>query len=1508
MVLCLLHALAHKVQIPAVFVENKGQVDKRALYYMDTRNVQCYAEHDGLQYILFDRDAMAEAMRHPRLWTEDLKHRTIKAHAVKMSFAGVNKYAQLSGKNAASHHLNFFTGNDHSGWASECKVYAALEYNSIYNGINAKFYGTEMGKLKYDFIISPGADANQIKIKYDGAESISLKKGALHIQTSVGRWIEEKPYAYQIINGKKVAVSCKYKLGKDQSVSYIIGNYNTDVELIIDPVIIFSTYSGSTVDNFGATATYDRDGNFYAGGITRGPLSGYPATQGAFDVTFNGGQGSWPQLSFSCDITISKYNNDGTALVYATYLGGNKNEYVHSLVVNQKNELIVYGTTLSANFPVTLLAYDMTYNDTFDIVVTKFSASGSALAGSTYVGGSGIDGISTPDTLCMNYMDHMRGEVQVTPEGDIVVGSVTSSSNFPISSGAFQPSLAGAQDGCIFKLDSSLRFMRWSSYIGQAHNETLNGVEVAADGSVYLTGGTHSDNFAVRGNLFDSTYHGGMSDAWIARVSRDGDTLRQFMYWGSAGYDQGYFVRTDRAGNVYVIGQNFDSVAITPGTYAHDSGTLFVSSFTATFDSLRFSTTLGNGEYRNVLVPSAFMVDICGSIYASVWAGEINNSATYKSGAWRLGVPSSTISLPVTTGAFQPLTDGEDFYLFVLGSRADTLLYATFLGEIFGEDHVDGGTSRFDSRGVIYQSVCASCGFGQAGSFPTTLNSYSPNNKSPRCSNASLKMDFRVSNLVTADFNITPLRRCSDSLVTFTNNSYNGNQFRWYINDTLIDTTIHLTRIFNKPGTYTAKLVAIDSLRCNVADSISKSFTVGLTARANFTTLRDTCSANIRFINLSVTSTGDTLPVLWDFGDGTTATTQNPVRDFAISDAYPVSLYLLNSNGCADTAFQFVNYDRNGHVLNAALSAIDSVDCEPGRIMIFSFGRGGQQFEWYLNDSFVSSDRNLDVIVPKGIYRIKHYVTDSSRCIIRDSAFSYIQLMPDVSPVFSITRDSCSLTLNMNNETLMLPDDSVFFVWYFGDGDSAISKHARHTYAAAGTYTIRLVANMGLRCELDATQSFTLDNNNLVLKADFDIVPNPSCEGNTIQFQNTSINGMNRYWYLNDTLADSTFDYSGVFSIAGNYTMKLLISDTATCFPADSVTKSFTVLHADEASFAVWRDTCSANIILQNNSDTSGNFGATFLWRMGDGTEYSGYTPGTHTYTNNGNYLITLVVNPGSPCADSISLPVNYDTAQHLLRAGFEMNDTLFCLPAGLSATNTSVNAVSNTWLLNGTVVGSSSHYDTTILSPGSYVLQLIVSNPLTCAAYDTITKPFTTYLSAVADFEMLRDSCAMNTEFRNKSTASPGQINTYFWDFGDGDTSTETHPRHTYKANGVFNVTLIANPGSLCADTAIKTYLIDGDTTSEVFVPNVFTPNNDGLNDCHYVSGVYQKCDEYEIWIRNRWGNLFYTSKNANACWDGNNELGEPAPTGVYYYIIRIKKKNGKAYDLNGTLHLIRE
>jgi len=310
-----------------------------------------------------------------------------------------------------------------------------IRYRELYDGIDLFFLQKDFN-FKYEFVVKPGANPQDIQLEYEGMKGLILSKGNLVVSTTNGQIIELKPFAYQLTaNGDTIKVDCNYKIKKQKTVVFSIENYNTSLPLIIDPVLIFSTYSGSTADNWGYSATYDRYGNAYSGGNVFN--IGYPTTLGAYQINYGGG---------SCDIAISKFDALGSFLHFSTYLGGSGTDIPHSLIVNSNDELVVLGTTSSSDYPVTPDAYSTTfqggsyylltsvlrYNDGSDIVLTKFNSSGTALLGSTYIGGSGNDGLNTVAGLKKNYADEVRGEVNVDEQNNIYIVSSTQSTDFPL--------------------------------------------------------------------------------------------------------------------------------------------------------------------------------------------------------------------------------------------------------------------------------------------------------------------------------------------------------------------------------------------------------------------------------------------------------------------------------------------------------------------------------------------------------------------------------------------------------------------------------------------------------------------------------------------------------------------------------------------------------------------------------------------------------------------------------------------------------------------------------------------------------------------------------------------------------------------------------------------------------------------------------------------------------------------------------------------------------------------
>ncbi|MES2559251.1 MAG: PKD domain-containing protein [Bacteroidota bacterium] len=1490
------------------FIENKGQWDNNARFMAPVPNGHLFIEPKALHFIFKHPQDVAAAFKHPRAFEDDFKSFTVRSHAVRIVFEGSSDHPHAYGESPKSTYYNYFLGSDPAFWKSKVKAFEKVQFTQLYPNIGAALYGSETGGLKYDMIVNPGGRVSDIQLTYLGQQSLTLKDDGLHIVTTVNEWTEQNPYAYQWIDGAKKEIPCHFVVHENR-VSFEVGHYDSSRPLIIDPQLIFSTYSGSSVDNFGHSATYDKDGYLYAAGIATSPTDfpngRYPATPGAFQQVWGGGIGQWPQAGFPCDITISKYVPDGTSLLYATYLGGYKNDYPHSLVTDKYNNLVIFGTTLSPNFPVKAGCYDVSFNDSFDIIVSKLSSDGQQLLGSTYIGGSAADGINVADSLRMNYADEFRGEVIIDQSNDIIVASSTSSVNFPVTTGVVQSFKNARQDGCIFKLDSNLKVLKASTFIGQPDNDAIYSLDVDPSGTIYFAGGTQSQTFAVSPNSHLANYRGGFSDGFVGRINPGLTLLQNFRYWGSAAYDQAYFIKLDPTNNPVVFGQNYDSIPVIGPVKVFRNSSLFVTKFKPTLDSIIFSTMIGDSIKNNALPPSAFMVDECGVIYGSVWGGATNGNSRFATSHPAGSFISTTADLPLTADAEQSATDNSDFYLFALDKNASVLLYGSYYGELGSADHVDGGTSRFDKKGIVYQSVCASCNLGTAGAFPTTANSYSPLNKSPRCSNASFKLDFRKSNVVYAGFSFAPKKFCLDSyvVVNYTNTSYNGNRHYWYVNGVLRDTTRHFKDTIKTAGTYVIKLVEIDSARCIIIDSSTQSFTTSILAHASFTVKKDSCAPSITFTN---TSTPANVAFRWYFGNGDTSSAQVVSKTFPANGLYQIMLIANPGSSCADSSIYSLAYDSLEHLVKASFYPADSFSCEPAGFNFINTSNKFSNLRWYINDTFVSTSFVLDTFFYKGKYRVKLVSIDSNSCNKMDSSTHNITIKPVVYPNFIYTQDTCSYTITFKNKSFILPGDTVSYLWRFPNGFISNKEDTTFKFDTAGKYVITLIANPGLACEQETGKDVTVNLLPGVLNAFFTPDPQQSCTPAIIKFNNLSANQQSQQWYFNNALRTTQQHFTDTFYSDTVIKVTLKIFSTLTCIPVDSFDTTITIINNTRSKFTLIRDTCSPQVIFKNESDADDNEPLTYMWYFGDG-DSSGVTNPTHLYLKDSTFTIRLITNPGTFCADTSEETIVYKTTEHLLTSSFTLSDSVFCSPAIFNATNTSFNGQLYRWYLNGIPVSTGTHFTDTIETPGTYRLTLYALNDASCTKEDTTGRNITVNLSGLPDFMIARDSCSLLVQFKNQSVSPTGLPLPYTWYFGDGDSSTETNPTHQYTKTDLYTIQLLTNAGTPCVDTAVKTILIDGDSSTEIVIPNVFTPNADGLNDCYRITGVSEKCDEYKVSIYNRWGELYFESTNPSACWNGKNDAGVSASEGVYYYIMKIKKRDKPKIEKHGTITLLR-
>ncbi len=971
------------------FSENKGQWNDKVIFHGKFKGGNVFLEKQGFFYLFHPKDGIKSSQHHHDEYRADS---SLIFHSVRMDFANCNLTPEVEVQNQNSFFENYFIGKDPSKWASGVRSYKQVIYHDLYPGIDANVF-SDKNNFRYDFIIKPGADVDQLAMIFTGQNNLKIIEGNLLIQTEVGYITQNKPYAYQLINGEQVKVKCDYIL-ENHKLKFKIGpNYNQQYPLIIDPTLVFATYTGSISDNFGMTATYDIQGNAYTAGICYGPQ--YPVTTGTFQMNFSG----------VIDISISKFNPSGSTLLYSTYLGGSNAESPQSIVVDNLGELVVFGRTNSFDFPVTTGAFQTSNAGASDLIISKFNASGTALVASTYMGGAFNDGVNGPSTaLDYNYSDDLRGSVIVDDSNFVYIGASTLSPNFPTTPGCYQNALQGNQDACVIKLNPNLNALVFSTYFG---GELADGVyNIALDNTnrLYVTGGTESTSFPTTPGSLHPNSPGGVN-GFISLFSYGGNSIVASTYVGTPSYDQSYFIQIDKNGHVYVFGQTEGAYPVTAGVYNNANSGQFIHCLNPLLSSTFFSTVIGTGDGLPDIVPSAFLVDVCGSIYLSGWGGTLFNQNHFF---------SSTTGLPVTSNAFLNTTDGSDFYFMVLDPNATALQYATFFGGSISKEHVDGGTSRFDKSGIIYQAICESCGGNQ--DMPSTPTAWSTTNGSPNCNNAVVKFTFN-SNLTVAQLSTNPSNPvgCLPFAVNFTNNSINGVNYFWNFGDGATSTAFAPAHTYTAIGVYTVQLISNNNATCNIWDTTYSTITV-LSINSMSIAIPPQTGCAPLLVNFS-NSNSPTSNYFWNFGDGTTATTYSASHTYTSVGNYTVQLISQNLSTCNvyDTAYATVNVV--SVLALAPLPAIQS-GCAPLQV---NFPNTNDTttvtYSWDFGDGNTSTAFTpVHTYSTAGVYTVQLISFSSNSCNISDTVYTTVSVAPPLNLVSVPSQSIClgdSIQLNL---------------------------------------------------------------------------------------------------------------------------------------------------------------------------------------------------------------------------------------------------------------------------------------------------------------------------------------------------------------------------------------------------------------------------------------------------------------------------------------------------------------
>ncbi|MDP5169326.1 MAG: PKD domain-containing protein [Bacteroidia bacterium] len=1441
-------------------IQNDGQWDSRINFSVPLNGGEIYLENNRLTYALFhipDHGHEQEAHRAP----EDS---LLRGHAFHVNFPGANELPSVVPTLMYPEYHNYYLGNDPSKWASGVPLFGTVTYQNLWQGVDFRLYGFG-DALKYDFMLDAGVDPSVISIDYEGLSSLRLSNDTLYLGTSVREITEFPPVAYQEKNGRKVVVSCHYQLDGTILTYDFPEGYDQSLPLIIDPSVIFSTYTGSQSDNWGFTATYDTAGNAYAGGIQFGATSvfgGYP-TVGAIQTTFQGGQS---------DATISKFNATGTQLIFSTYLGGSNDDQPHSLIVDNDDELVVFGRTKSTNFP-TFNAYDGTQNGGWDFFVTKFTASGQALVGSTYIGGSGDDGLNVSDdfqtygTTKYNYGDDSRGEVIVDGNNNVYVAAPTKSSNFPVTHGSGNSS--GPQDGAVIRLSPGLNALTWSRLFGGTGTDAIHTIKLEpGTGRVLIAGGTNSVNLPVTPGAHQATNFGGLTDGFVAKLVPGTNTVERCTYLGTSAYDQVYLLDLDDDNFVYVAGQTTGAWPIvnplSGAVYRNTNAKQFIVKLRNDLGGLEYSTTVGsaNAQFPNIS-PTAFLVDQCENVYLTGWGGSTNSNT---------GSPNqgNTSNMAVTPDAFKSSTDGSDFYLIVLDRDVQNLVYGSYFGgnNANNGDHVDGGTSRFDKTGVVYHAVCASCGGTNA--FPAQPgNVYSTTNNSNNCNLAVFKLAFDLSgleaNFVPRDLAnniIVNTEGCAPLVVKFDNQSFLGGNpgvttWFWDFDDNGASSSLfEPTYTFLNAGTYEVMLIITDSSSCNIADTTYQTITVFpppsvdagpdqlVCERDTFTLQALLPGVSYRWSPSASFITSDTIA--------------NPSAVATATRNY--ILTLTDIQGCEAQDTVRVQVDTSLKVFGRQ----DTLICRGGSVRLNATSTNGILYNWTSLPGSSLSNPNITNPLASNVDTTTLFVVYSENALGCPNTDT---VQVEVFEVFTLEDTSIC-----NGDTIIMQtSNGVSFVWSPNNGTLSSTNissprafpSVTTTYTVIGTSSEGCISNKDILVEVKEPPTAEAGPDDVI------------CFGESIQLQGSG--SIQFGWTPLGTLSNPTIS-NPVATPSTSTVYYLTVTDAEGCQGTDSVRIGVLPLPVVDAG--------DGATICEGEAFQLGATGA-FFYQWTPGTTLSDPTIADPLAIPLGltEYFVTGTDLNGCSNIDSVTIDV-------IIRPRTEIDGiNRLCLGGEIELLASGGDYY--VWNTGDTA-------EIIFVSPTQTTTYIATAYIGECAGFpDTLTiDQFFDYPTALFNADPLSGWAPQLVQFTN---LSQGAL-TYEWNFGFSRAkSNEENPSFVYPARGEYVVQLIAFSPQGCPDTAYATLNLDN---IALHVPSGFTPNGDGPNEDFQVG--YFGIRDLSVRIYSRWGLKIFESDNKDFRWNGTYQ-GTPVPEGVYVYVIEAVGENDQVLLRNGTVTLIR-
>ncbi|MGE5680216.1 MAG: SBBP repeat-containing protein, partial [Bacillota bacterium] len=602
-----------RYNLPMMFEANYGQANEQFKFIARSPNYTVSLLSNSVQ-ISLRKPLPKDAVQHNSRSSGSKNN--LEFSNLHMEFIEANPSPEIIPIEESSGKSNYFIGNDPAKWRTDIPNYKRIKYVDIYPGIDLIFYGNQR-QLEHDFIVKPGADPSKIKFKFP--EDVKIKINAqndLQLESGTGSVVFRSPQIYQEISGTQKLIAGEYIFNKNNEIQFSVDNYDPKANLVIDPVLIYSTYLGGSGYEYCTDIAVDKQGNAYITGSTFS--NDFPVVN-AFQNTLKG-----------YDIFVSKFNAEGTQLVYSTFVGSAGSDNGNAIALDDAGNAYVVGTSSSSSysndepFPTVNAFQDTNFGGNYgyegNTVLFKLGQDGNKLLYSTYFGNDGkwqngcdiaVDKQGNAYVLGSLYIDYSERDFPL--RNGFVTEPYFNGFSFNYFVAKFDPSKSG---------DASLIYSSWlGGKWDDGYNYRSGAIAVDAEGYAYVTGETYSTDFPVK-NAFQEKNNGGR-DAFVTKIDKSGSSIIYSTFIGGTEDDHGNDIAVDKEGYAYVLGYGGAGFPKTNGAFSDPKSISFLSKLNKDGNALIYSAAPIAGSYK-------LIVDDEGSAYVGGMNAVLRNMRVAK--------------------------------------------------------------------------------------------------------------------------------------------------------------------------------------------------------------------------------------------------------------------------------------------------------------------------------------------------------------------------------------------------------------------------------------------------------------------------------------------------------------------------------------------------------------------------------------------------------------------------------------------------------------------------------------------------------------------------------------------------------------------------------------------------------------------------------------------------------------------------------------------------------------